>query len=235
MRRGGGLRLGAALAMLACAAAHAGRPLQTDDARLLDAKACQLETWVRHNEGSREYWALPACNPTGNAELAFGGAKTREDGATGTSALQVQAKTLIRALEPNGWGIGAAVGYLDNKLSPNRGFAQNLYGYVPASVSFADDAFVLHANVGTVRPDGATAHRFTWGVASELQLHKSLFVVAEVFRQDHEGPHYQAGLRYWIVPNRVQADATIGDRLGESRGSRWYTIGLKLQSKPFLP
>lgn len=38
----------------------------TDDARTVDAKACQVETWVKFNRDSTEYWALPACNFTGN-------------------------------------------------------------------------------------------------------------------------------------------------------------------------
>jgi len=118
---------------------------------------------------------------------------------------------------------------------PNRPVGHNLYAYVPTSFSFADDLFVLHTNVGAARPGGESHHRVTWGVGSETRLHPSLFLVAEIFKQDAEGPHFQAGLRYWIVPNRVQVDATIGDRLGESRGNRWYSIGLRLLSPPFLP
>ena len=64
--------------------AFAARPMITDDARTVDAKACQVESWVRTNHGSREYWALPACNLTGNLELTFGGARTAD--ATGTYA-----------------------------------------------------------------------------------------------------------------------------------------------------
>ena len=55
------------IAALICQpAAHAARPLITDDARTVDAYACQVESWVKNNRNSREYWALPACNFTGN-------------------------------------------------------------------------------------------------------------------------------------------------------------------------
>ncbi len=236
MRRGTRRRrLAAAAALLACGPSHAARPLLTDDARIVDAKACQVESWARHNKDSREFWAIPSCNPTGNAEIAVGGSKTREDGETHTSVFLIQAKTLFKTLEPNGWATGAVVGYQDPKTSPNRPVKHNLYAYVPTSFSFLDDVFVLHTNIGAARPDGESHHRVTWGVGSETRLHPSLFLVAEAFRQDAAGPHYQAGLRYWIVPNRVQVDATIGDRLGESRGGRWYSIGLRLLSPPFLP
>jgi hypothetical protein len=67
---------------------------------------------MRRNQGSTEYWALPACNPTGNVELTIGGATTHEFGETHTSDLQVQAKTLFKALETNSWGTGVAFGSL---------------------------------------------------------------------------------------------------------------------------
>jgi hypothetical protein len=54
--------------------AHAARPMITDDARIVDTKSCQIESWVKKSHDSTEYWALPACNFTGNLELTFGGA-----------------------------------------------------------------------------------------------------------------------------------------------------------------
>ena len=39
-------------------AAHAARPLVTDDARITDAGACQIEAWQRVNRGSREYYGM---------------------------------------------------------------------------------------------------------------------------------------------------------------------------------
>ena len=55
-----------AIALAVPVVAHAARPMVTDDARIVDAKACQLESWVRHDPDSTQLWALPACNPTGN-------------------------------------------------------------------------------------------------------------------------------------------------------------------------
>jgi len=37
------------------------------------------------------------------------------------------------------------------------------------------------------------------------------------------------------VPNRVQLDATYGNRNGGETGERWFSIGLRLLSVPFLP
>jgi hypothetical protein len=227
--------LAAAIAASLCNCAHPARPLSTDDARIVDGKACQVESWWRRNQESAEYWAIPACNPTGNAELSIGGAETRENGTTHTSVVLLQAKTLFRKLDTNGFGIGAAFGYAEPKTVAARGVGPNLYGYIPASFSFADDALVIHTNIGTVRPADEQRHRLTWGVGSETRIHPSAFIVAEVFRLEASGPHYQAGIRYWLIPNRAQIDATVGDRIGHSNGGRWFSIGLRLLSPPFLP
>jgi hypothetical protein len=48
--------------------ANATHPLVTDDARIVDPKSCQVESW-----------ALPACNFTSNLELAAGAARIRPD------------------------------------------------------------------------------------------------------------------------------------------------------------
>lgn len=216
--------------------AQAARPLITDDARIVDPKSCQLETWVRRNVGSTEFWALPACNPTGNVELTFGGGMTRELGSTATTDVQVQAKTVFKTLESNGWGIGLALGNLRHPhTEPRHDFAANLYGYVPTSFSFADDSVVLHTNIGAARPLERSAHRLTWGIGAEWKLHERFFVIPEIFNQTGGRPLFQAGLRYWIVPGRVQVDTTYGDRLGNSRAERWFSLGLRLLSPPFLP
>ena len=222
--------------VVAAGASHAARPLITDDARIVDEKACQVETWVRRNTESTEFWALPACNPVGHVELAFGGAMTRELGATRTSDVQVQAKTIFRELEPNGWGVGLVVGHLRNPGSdPKRDFAAGLYGYVPASFSFLDEVLVVHANVGVARPQERSAHRGTWGVGAEIRLNERVYFIPEVFNQVGGRPMFQAGFRYWVVPERVQVDATYGDRIGNSNGERWFSVGMRLLTPAFLP
>jgi hypothetical protein len=226
------------LALAVAVAAHPGyaaRPMITDDARVVDPQACQLETWQRRNQGSTERWALPACNPTGNLELTFGGARTTEAGETHTTDTVLQAKTVFRKLDPDGWGVGLAVGRLHRpREEANRDFASDLYGYVPVSVSYAGGAAVLHTNVGVARPTDRSAHRITWGVGAEVQLHSQVYLIPEVFSQVAGRPFFQGGVRVWLIPNRLQVDATYGDRVGASEGSRWFSLGLRIITAPFL-
>jgi hypothetical protein len=233
------MRIAPALACLPllAAPAWAARPMITDDARIVDAKACQVESWVRTNAASRESWALPACNPTGGAELTFGGARTRVDGeAAATTDIQAQAKTLFRPLVTNGWGYGLAVGTVRHpNLAGGGRFPGDLYAYVPASVSFADDAVVAHANVGALRRKEDGQRFLTWGLAAETRLDARLQLVTEAFGQQVGNPFFQLGLRFWLVPDRLQVDATYGNRFGSTDENRWYSIGLRLLTPPFLP
>ena len=49
-------------ATLVKAPAWAARPMITDDARIVDEHACQLESWWRKQGEHSELWALPGCN-----------------------------------------------------------------------------------------------------------------------------------------------------------------------------
>ncbi len=217
-----------ALCVPACA--HAARPMITDDARLVDPKACQVESWVRRERTDTQSWAVPACNVTGNLELALGFGRIRD--ATGAVAhdRQVQAKSLVRPLATNGWGIGYAVGTVGHSAAP-----RDYYGYIPVSRSLLDDRVVLHFNAGLLRDGSRGQTRATWGVGSETQLAPRTWLVAEQFSQEEGRPFHHVGVRHWIVENRVQVDLTYGNRNGRSSQERWVSLGVRLLSPAFLP
>ncbi len=212
---------------------QAARPMVTDDARIVDAKACQLESWIKGNRDSTEYWALPACNFTGNLELTFGGALTREDGRTRTTDVVMQGKTLFKPLDTNGWGIGLAAGMVRHPQADAG--TRDWYAYVPASFSFRDDAVVVHTNLGWLREGEIRRDRLTWGLGTEARFAERTWLIAETFGQNQGKPFYQLGLRHWLVPARVQLDATYGNRTGGGSNERWFSIGLRLLSPSFLP
>lgn len=221
---------------LAIPSAQAARPMITDDARVVDAKACQVETWVKRNPDSTEYWALPACNFTGNLEITLGGALGKDDTGTRTTDVVLQGKTIFKPLEPNGWGMGLAVGNVRHPaIHTDANLIGDLYAYVPTSFSFRDDRFVLHTNLGWLHEKVGHKDRMTWGVGSETQLAERTWLIAEGFGQDRGKPFYQFGFRHWLVPNHVQVDTTYGNRAGSGTEERWFSIGLRLLSVPFLP
>ena len=220
-------------ASLVASSADAARPMITDDARTVDPKACQVESWVRSNRDSTEYWALPACNFTGNLEVTFGGARTHDDSGTRTTDVVLQAKTLFRKLETNSWSWGLGGGTI--RHPPEHGPAGDLYAYVPVTFSLRDDRTFVHTNIGWLRQKEDGRNRMTWGLGSETELTQRAWLIAEAYGQNEGRPFYQMGVRYWIVPNRVQTDATYGNRFGRDSGERWFSVGIRLLSLPFLP
>lgn len=217
--------------------AFAARPMITDDARVVDPKACQVESWIKLNRQSTEYWALPACNPSGLFEITYGGARIHQDtdGSAFTDNI-FQLKSIVKPLEANGWGWGIAAG-VDRHLHREaaNGWPGDEYVYVPVSVSFRDDDVVLHVNGGAVHRRDLDRHIATWGLGSEIKLRDDLYLIPEAFGNDRGRPFFQLGLRHWIVKDRLQMDATFGNRLSGDTAERWFSVGLRVLSPPFLP
>jgi hypothetical protein len=218
------------------ASSHAARPMITDDARIVDPRSCQVESWAKFNKQSTEYWALPGCNLGGNLELTLGGARTKADGESHASDVVMQVKTLLRPLKANDYGVGLTFGQVSH---PNTDRSSSMVGdaylNIPVSISFADDRFVLHTNLGAIHDRDQDRNRLTWGVGSETRLNSDLQLIAEVYGDDRTRAFHHLGLRYWVVPNRVQVDTTYGNRFANDSEERWFTIGLRLLSPPMLP
>lgn len=217
--------------LVGVSSAHAARPMITDDARLTDAGACQVESWVHIHGNQHEFWALPACNPGGNLELTLGGALAYDGNRSESGAAVIQLKTLFKPLETNGYGVGLAAGYATQPGSAHSG---NPYFYVPVSFSLIDDRVVLHTNLGYTRERENQENRLTWGLGSETQLTERTWLIAESYGQDKGHPFFQVGIRHWIIPNRMQIDTTYGSQFGAISDQHWFSIGLRLISPSFF-
>lgn len=210
--------------------AQAGRPMETDDADILDAGSCQLETWVDRHRDSTEFWLAPACNPGGNMELTIGAAWTRQASSTTTSALAFQAKTVLKPMQPDGWGAGLAAGL---EHHPKRtGEGRDWYAYLPVSRSFRDDRLLLHANLGWLHDGEDKRNRMTWGIGTEFEVAERTWMMLETFGHDQGKPSYQLGFAYWLISDRVQLDAAFGQGLDRDENERWFSLGLTLVSFP---
>lgn len=215
--------------LLARVPAEAARPFVTDDARLTTAGSCQVESWTRFYRDSTEVWALPACNPGGNLEFTLGGGYARYQAAQPSSEDYVlQAKTLFRPLTTNDWGWGAAVGTVRHpKVNPGPNLLGNTYLYLPFSASFADDKLVMHLNTGWLHDKSLSRDRLTWGIGSEINATPRLTVVLESFGDNRANPYWQTGVRYAIIPQLLQIDATVGRQTGADQGHRWISFGVR--------
>ena len=199
---------------LAAGAACAARPFFTDDARVVDKDHCQIESFYKDQRtytGS-EFWFLPACNPSfvplKNGLEVTVGANRIEDRGNGI----LQAKYLFKELQSNGFGLAASAG----------SFSGQPYVNAIASFSFFDERAVVHTNVGRFSDDG-----HTWGAGLEALLAPPrVYGILETFGQRGETPTLHYGIRFWVLPNRFQIDATRGDQGGDPE-RRFYTLGLR--------
>lgn len=208
----------------------AARPFVSDDARLTTEGSCQVETWTRLYRNSQEYWLLPACNPTGNLELTFGGGRARydDDSATANSDYVLQVKKLLRKLERNDFGWGLAAGTVRHpSVNPDPNLLGNTYAYIPLSVSFANDLLVVHLNSGWAREHVTNRNLVTWGVGTEWNVSERIIWMAEAFGDSHPKTYLQAGGRFSLIPQLLQIDATIGQNAGGDSASRWISLGLR--------
>ena len=206
----------------------AARPFVTDDARLTTGGSCQLESWMRIYPDSKELWALPACNPTGNLEFTFGGGGAKQVGEEATDDYVFQAKTLFRALEPNGWGWGLAAGTVRHpKIRPGPNMLGNTYAYIPLSASLREDKVIVHANLGWLRDKASGLDSLTWGIGGEFKLHPKLLGIAETYGDNRGMSYGQVGVRYSVRPDVFQMDATIGQQLSGKGNGHWVSFGIR--------
>lgn len=220
--------LGAALAI----PAQAGRPLATDDAAIVEAGACQLETWIERTRDSRSTWMNPGCNPFGSTEFSLGGARVREDGASAFTVHQWQIKQMLRAYDETQTGLALAIG----GQRVRHGDARQTFLNGIATVPLAGEAHLLHLNLGAARArdEDSRRTRATWGLAYDAEVAPATRAAVETFGSSGERANWQFGLRHEFVPGRVQIDGSVGSAIGRWSDTRVLTIGLVFVSPAFL-
>ncbi|MFM8509722.1 MAG: hypothetical protein ACKOCU_05265 [Betaproteobacteria bacterium] len=210
--------------------AHAARPMLTDDARVVDAGACQVESWVMGQAGVRELWALPACSGGPGVEWALGAQQSRliQAGAPRLSGL-AQYKRLLRELQAGSVGVAVAGGSLlseDARVLP--------YLVLPMSWMSPDESTLVHLNVGRASKPRGILKDNTRGLGLEQQLTHSLWLVAERYSPSATQWQAQAGLRWWVVAGQLQLDATTGQLHGAGPSARFASVGLRwIFQRPF--
>jgi len=195
------------LALVLSAPAYAARPFVTDDARIVEH--CQVETFYKEQRtyAGSEFWLLPACNFFG-FEITVGGNRIE-----GEHNEILQSKFLLKRLEPNDIGFALSLGV----------FGGDPYFNFITSRSFADDRLVVHGNLGSFRDAGGV-----WGLGLEALLAAPrLYGILETYGQHRETPTWHYGLRFWVIPERLQIDATRGEQTGTGN-RQFYSVGLRL-------
>lgn len=224
-----------ALAMLPRLCSAAGGAYVVDDATIVNPKTCQLDTVMLFRKASREWWLLPACNPSGNLEVTAGPVFTRDDGEGAKTDWLAQVKRLGKKLKRNGYGYGMVVGTTWHQHpDADESRLSTLYVYVPVSFSFRDDQTLLHLNAGYLYNNDRARGAPYLGIAGEWRLADKLGAEAEFFGYPYSErrPLYQAGLAYQVIKDHLSLVATYGQELTKGGQGQWYSLGVNLVSPP---
>jgi hypothetical protein len=219
--------LAACLAAAVAGSAHAGRPLVTEDAGVLDARACEFESFASRTRGTtttRGALVQLSCGIGAGLQAALALSRSRADGSAVRAASLLGKTRLGDASEDEtayalAWQLGA-----DDADGDWR--AETAALAAVASVPLAD-ALTLHANLGWTR--SRAAHRSTtgWALAVERAgVVRNVDLMAEAFADDRDrDPWLQAAVR-WAVRPGLFLDGSVGVQAA-ARRSRAATLGVK--------
>jgi hypothetical protein len=236
-RRGIGLTAlcASALTAIFSPVAHSGAPLVTDDAAIIEAKSCQLESWIEASHGARAYWAVPACNFTGRVEWALGGAGVNPADSPSSVWYAIQAKTVFAQGGGGFWSVGA-VGGVIRDTGPVASDASSTTYYGKALLSlYPSETLDVDLNLGGSNVFGAGA-AVTAGAAVQYEVLPRATLLAEIFRDERGPGKFQLGARYAFIPSRLEGYLSYGNCLGNLTGGSWWAVaGIRINTAPFLP
>jgi hypothetical protein len=207
-----------------------------DDAAITEPGACQVEAWW----GEAEQWVLPACTLLPRSEVTLGAGWFDRGAGSTDPHLFAEAKFLGRDADALPWGWGVVVG---TALSLESGGdrASQIFAYVPVTVNLETIPLVLHANAGWAlerefHGDHAHDHRgFLWGMRGDLALSDRLGLLAEVSGITGDPAEGQAGIRLFVVPDRLALDLSYGFSLDSAEDGLGFQLGLAWTPAPFRP
>ncbi|MDB5875161.1 MAG: hypothetical protein JWQ07_4603 [Ramlibacter sp.] len=207
-----GLLLSTGCGMAMAAGGHHG----VDDATILDAGTCELESWfTRSDAGERLLHAGAGCR-VGPVELRLSAERVRQDGA-GRTGYGIEAKWAREWLPGFSAGLSLTVGW-EAQARP-RYHGSTLAGL--ATWTPRDD-LALHLNLGRDFLNDAAGQQRS-GVAVEWAPRAGWSVTVERYLED--GTHFlRAGLRR-TVNEDWSVDVSRAYRLQGSGESNW-TIGM---------
>jgi hypothetical protein len=151
----------------------------------------------------------------------------------------------LKPLEPNGIGFAATVGVVRLKPGTPQEVVATPLGLVTvagetstkthydpyvngiSSVSVLDDAVVFHINAGATRDTSSHRTIGSWGVAGEIVLGGLVQGLAETYGVTDEMPAYQVGLRYSLIPGRLQLDGAYGWQHASPTNLNWVSVGMR--------
>lgn len=210
----------------------AGRPLQTEDAGVLDAAACEIEGATQrlrlHGDSSTETGLTFNCGFGWRSQAGLTLSRSHGDGPRSRGAA-LGGKTGLWS----GQGDNASALTLAWTLASSRddGRWQRSEDEVKLVASVPAGEGTIHGNLGHLRERNPRRTLTSWNLAYEhegLALGgMTLAPMAEVFGDDRSSPWWNVALRLTLVPERAFVDVSYGRQTGDGK-PRLVTAGFKI-------
>jgi hypothetical protein len=214
-------------------AAHAGRPLQTEDAGVLDRGACEIEGATLRvslpGEHASENDLGLSCGVGFNSQVGLGlsslrsgGERTRGATLGGKTGLWKSGEGDDASALTLAWGVSAE--------HTNGGWKRsstdlNLVVSVPVT------AGTVHLNLGHSRAGQSSLRSTNWNAAFEHEGFElgglKWAPMAELFGDDHGARWWNMAARLTVVPDKFFLDLSYGQQMGAEK-ARLTTLGFKL-------
>lgn len=196
------------------ATAHAGRPLNVDDASVDEPGTGHVEAWYARQPGGVRGWTVaPAYSPVTGVEL---GASLSRDTRQHTRSTGLQGKFLLSPSRDQACNFGLVAGI--SQTTGTAGTTPSLNGLFSCN----QEGGAAHFNLGAVHGPGGPTLR-TWGLALERELGR-FTAHAEWYGQKQSAPVFQLGLRTEVAPG-WQVDASAGRTRLADRHETLYSLG----------
>lgn len=222
-------RLAALLLAAGATAAHAGRPLATEDADVLEPGRCELEGFASHVRAddmpsARGTTLQFGCGLGWNTQAALAASHARADGASST-AWALVGKTGLVPRSDTSTGLTLAWGLAAVRAPGGSTEHETTFLNLVATHGF-DGGWLAHANLGWLRSESADTNTTTWNLAVERPVGGGVDLMAELYGDDRTRPWLGAGVR-WAASERVSLNASWAVQNASPRPTLW-TIGFKI-------
>jgi len=209
--------------------AQAGRPLQAEDAGVLERGHCEAEGVLQRQDEplvprAHATGLQLACGVGGSSQIALAALDARSGGspaqrlrAGGKSELWRGAGNDAAAFTL-AWG--ATAGRAEGKSWAHVGTDLNGVASIPT------DRATWHLNLGHLRDPASRQRSTTWALAFERDSVGGWAPMAELFGDDRGAPWWNLGLRLTAQPDKLYFDLSYGRQVAPGRPSL-LTAGFK--------
>ncbi len=212
--------------------AYAGRPLQTEDAGVLDLRGCEIEgAHSRFSVAETRAYDTDfgfSCGVGFRSQLGLGRTWGRADSASSSGA-GVGGKTwLWRATGDEGTAVTLAYGLSSARKEggwETSNHSLNVVTSIPVS------AGQVHLNLGNTKDHIEKLSSTAWNIAYESNGYDfngiNLAPMGEIFGDDREAPWWNLALRATVIPDTLFVDFSYGRQITTGT-PKWVTAGFKV-------